>query len=115
MVKLQNGHKLRPVFRKVQFLGPLLFLVYTNDSPERLTSNVKLFADDTSIFLVVHDSRSSSLSLNEDLPKVSQWGYKWKMLFNPDASKQAQFYFNNILLNRKKYSKTSRAIFRCYA
>ena len=115
MVKLENGHKLRPVFRKVQFLGPLLFLVYTSDSPERLTSNVKLFADDTSIFLVVHDSRSSSLSLNEDLPKISQWGYKWKMLFNPDASKEVQFYFNNILLNRKKYSKTSRAIFRCYA
>ena len=99
MVKLQNGHKLRPVFRKVQFLGPLLFLVYTNDSPERLTSNVKLFADDTSIFLVVHDSRSSSLSLNEDLPKVSQWGYKWKM-FNPDASKQAQ----EVLFSRKKKS-----------
>ena len=68
-------------------LGPLLFLVYINDLPERLTSNVKLFADDTSIFSVVRDSSSSSLSLNEDLSKISQWGYKWKMLFNPDISK----------------------------
>ena len=66
-------------------LGPLLFLVYINDLPEGLTSNVKLFADDTSIFSVVRDSSSSSLSLNEDLSKISQWGYKWKMLFNPDA------------------------------
>ena len=71
-------------------LGPLLFLVYINDVLEGLTSNVKLFADDTSIFSVVRDSSSSSLSLNEDLSKISQWGYKWKMLFNPDASKQAQ-------------------------
>ena len=71
-------------------LGPLLFLVYINDLLEGLTSNVKLFADDTSIFSVVRDSSSSSLSLNEDLSKISQWGYKWKMLFNPDASKQAQ-------------------------
>ena len=78
------------------------------------------FADDTSIFLVVHDSSSSSLSLNEDLSKISQWGYKWKMLFNPDASKQAQevvssrkknrsnhndIYFNNMLLNRKNTQK----------
>ena len=79
-------------------LGPLLFLVYINDLPEGLTSNVKLFADDTSIFLVVRDSSSSSLSLNEDLSKISQWGYKWKMLFNPDASKQAQ----EVVFSRKK-------------
>ena len=101
-------------------LGPLLFLVYINDLPEGLTSNVKLFADDTSIFSVVRDSSSSSLSLNEDLSKISQWGYKWKMLFNPDASKQAQevvfsrkknpsnhndIYFNNMPLNRKNTQK----------
>ena len=30
---------------------------------------------------------SSSLFLNEVLSKILQWGYKWKMLFNHDASK----------------------------
>ena len=77
-------------------LGPLLFLVYVNDLPEGLTSNVKLFADDTSIFSVVCGSSSSSL--NEVLSKISQWGYKWRMLFNLDASKQAQ----EVVFSRKK-------------
>ena len=36
-------------------LVPLLFLVYIDDLPEGL--NVKLFADDTSVFLVVRNSQ----------------------------------------------------------
>ena len=81
-------------------LGPLLFLVYINDVPLELTSNVKLFAGDTSIFSVVLDSSSSSLSLNEDLFKISQWGYKWKMLFNPDTSKILLTIYFNICFNK---------------
>ena len=31
-------------------LGPLLFLVYTNDLERNIKSNIKLFADDTMFF-----------------------------------------------------------------
>ena len=95
--------KIKAGFPQGSVLGPLLFLVYINDLPEGLTSNVKLFADDTSIFSVVRDSSSSSLSLNEDLSKISQWGYKWKMLFNPDASKQAQEVVFSCKKEKKKF------------
>ena len=71
-------------------LGPLLFLVYINDLPEGLTTSAKLFADDTSLFSVVHDSAASSASLNYDLLKIFPCAYRWKMVFNPDTSKQAQ-------------------------
>ena len=71
-------------------LGPLLFLVYINDLVEGLTRIAKLFADDTSLFSVAHDSAASSAFFNDDLLKISCRVYQWKMIFNPDASKQAQ-------------------------
>ena len=66
-------------------LRPLHFLVYFTDLLEGLTTSAKLFANDTSLFSVVYDSAVSSASLNDDLLKMSRWGYKWKMIFNPDA------------------------------
>ena len=34
-------------------LNTLLFVIYINDSSDNLLSNVKLFADDTSVFSVI--------------------------------------------------------------
>ena len=70
-------------------LGPLLFLIYINDLADDLSSNVKLFADDTSLFSVVHDVNASARELNDDLKKINKWAFQWKMSFNPDPSKQA--------------------------
>ena len=41
-------------------LGPLLFLTYINDLAHGLSSNVKLFADDTSLFSVVHNANTTA-------------------------------------------------------
>ena len=67
-------------------LGPLLFLIYINDLPDGLSSNVKLFADDTSLFSVVHDIHSSASDLNKDLKTINEWAFQWKMSFNLDPN-----------------------------
>ena len=70
-------------------LGPLFFLVYINDLTENLKCNVKLFADDTSLFTVVQDSNTAASDMNHDLELVRKWANDWRMSFNPDPTKQA--------------------------
>ena len=64
-----------------------------------LKSNPKLFADDTSLFRVIHDVNSSKIDLNEDLDKINNWAYQWKVSFNPDPSKKSQEVIFNPKLN----------------
>ena len=91
----------RPVLAGVlqgSILTPLLFLFYINDLPNELKSNVKLFADDISLFTIFKDKNESANTLNNDLMLISKWAYKWKMVFNPDPNKPAQ----EVLFSRKK-------------
>ena len=62
-------------------LGPLLLLIYINYLFTGLSSNSRLFADDTSVFLVVRDMTSSANILNNGLLKINNWAYQWKMSF----------------------------------
>ena len=69
--------------------------------PDNLESLAKLFADDTSLFSTVHDPNHSAKIINDDQNKISEWAYKWKMLFNPDTTKQAQ----EVIFSRKNIKK----------
>ena len=69
-------------------LGPLFFLVYINDLTEDFRCNVKLFADDTSLFAVVHDSNSAANDMNHDLELIRQWAHDLRISFNRDPQKQ---------------------------
>ena len=59
-------------------LGPLFFLIYINDLPLGLTTNVKLFTDDTSLFSVVNNASISASKLNNDLLKIRDSALNWK-------------------------------------
>ena len=51
-------------------LGPLLFLLYINDIVHEINSNIRLFADDTSLYLIVEFSDSAAQILNIDLERI---------------------------------------------
>ena len=63
-------------------LGPILFLVFINDLPEKLSSQVRLFADDTAVYLTIGGLDDGTV-LQNDLDKLSMWESQWDMEFNP--------------------------------
>ena len=72
-------------------------MICINDLPDGLSSNVRIFADGTSLFSVVHNIHSSASNLNKDLKTINEWAFQWKISFNPDPNKQAQ----EVIFSRK--------------
>ncbi len=61
-------------FPKGQFLDLLFFLIYINDLTDNISSNIRLFADDSSLFLKVTNVNVAQLTLTEDLEKTHLLG-----------------------------------------
>ena len=82
--------------------GPLFFLIYINDLSDKLESNCKIFADDTSLFYKVLDKHVSHATLNKELELKNNLAFQWKMQFNPDRNKQVQeLYFSKKAGNQR--------------
>ena len=72
-------------------LGPLLFLLYINDIVESINSSIRLFADDTTLYIIVDNPLHAANQLNSDLSRIHQWATNWLVTFNPSKSKSIIF------------------------
>ena len=68
-------------------LGPILFLAYINDLTQDIVSQVRIFADDTAIYLTV-ESNTDSDCLQKDLDQLQAWESKLDMEFNPSKCQE---------------------------
>ena len=60
----------------------LLFIIFINDIVTDIQSTIKLFADDTSLYLIIDDPNETADSLNNDLTTIHDWATKWLVTFN---------------------------------
>ena len=70
----------------MSILGPPLFIVFINYILTDINSTIKLFADGTSLYLIVDDPQETAQTLNDDLVKLHAWSKKWLVNFNPQKT-----------------------------
>ena len=65
-----------------------------------------IFADDSSLYMIINDLNATDKQLCEDLNKRKQQAFQRKLRFNPEPSKQAQ-----VIFTRKVNKVVHRPIF----
>jgi len=62
-------------------LGPLLFLLYINDTVTDISSEIRLSADDCIVYHTITD-QSDYMVLQADIDILLNWSNPWQMKFN---------------------------------
>ena len=75
------------VLHKVLYWAHSFFCCFfINDIVTEIDYCTRLFADDTSLFIIVNDPVASAEQLNADLIKILQWAETWLVTFNPNKT-----------------------------
>lgn len=77
-------------------LGPLLFLIYINDLPTHVSSNICLFADDCVLYRKITNP-SDILAIQEDLNNINEWCRTWRMELNIKKCKTMRISRTNVI------------------
>ena len=57
-------------------LGPILFLIFINDLPDKIINQCRLYADDNKVIAPIC-SKDDSLKFQDDIDMLDEWSDKW--------------------------------------
>ena len=72
---------------------------FINDIVNNIQSNIRLFADDASLHIIVENPNTTALTLNSDLGKIHHWADNWLVDYNPTKT-------TSLLISRKRIPET---------
>lgn len=78
-------------------LGPILYVLFTNDIPETKEVTVATFADDTALLAVENDQEASIRKLQTASNKIVDWTKQWKIQLNEQKSIPVNFTNKRII------------------
>lgn len=67
-------------------LGPILYLIFTNDIPNSKNVTIATFADDTAILVTGENTSESTKKLQSAIKTVNEWTKRWEIKLNKDKS-----------------------------
>ena len=82
-------------------LGPTLFLLYSNDLPDIVISDIAIYADDTTLYSKCDQASDLwqqlelASELESDLQDTVDWGKKWLVDFNAGKTQLVSFDWSN--------------------
>lgn len=100
-------------------LSPILYNLYTSDIPAHPTTNLLLYADDTTIYGQSFYAQTATQKVRYHLDRLTDYYKKWKIKINENKTETVTFHrkFTNIKtitklkLNDKQVKQTSTAKF----
>jgi hypothetical protein len=72
-------------------LGPLLFILYINDLVDEVNLDLRIYADDTTLYLKFEDPWEAARVIESNLEYVQEWARKWLITFNPAKTVSVTF------------------------
>ena len=104
--KSSKWHRVTSGIPQGSVLGPVLFVIFINDMPESVKSDVFLYADDTKLFREIN-SESDADTIQEDLDHLYTWSEKWLLKFHPDKCKALPIFNPRKDHNKRQYTVQS--------
>ena len=101
-------------------LGPLLFLIYVNDVYKSIKADIRLFADDTNIFIKERDPNLLKERAETEFNKLNKWFFDNKIVVNTEKTQYTVFarknkpipeILNSLKLNNMEVKKSKNIIY----